>query len=356
MKIILYIFIFIGTCCQFSCNSAEKVGTTAPAFTIDSFVVPNTVIRAIFPLSDQEVWFAGSNGKYGHTKNAGQTWEIDSISIDQKYLELRSLSITENGYIYLVSVANPAIVLKGHKDSLIWETCFIDRSESTFFDQIVFKDQNNGFLLSDPQDHCFNLLITQDAGESWKKIPCDQIPNTMDNEAPYAASNSNAQWLHNSIYFLSGGPNGSRFFYTENNGQNWQAVSIPMPMGGTMTGGYSLDFYDHKNGLVAGGNWDSTSSLGKHIALTHNRGKTWKSLPYKLPYISSCRWIPGSDTSQLIGLSGRAKNGSSSIIICDLKQDTFWEYANTNFLSMEFSSDSIAWLGGRNKIAKLQLK
>lgn len=342
---------FISNCCNVSVENF----TSKPILLLDSFRIPNSTIRAIFPLNDNEVWFAGSNGRFGYTKNGGRNWFVDSIKIDSSNLDFRSLSITPNGYIYLVSVASPAIVLRTHKDSLNWEICFEDSSKDAFLDMILFKDNNHGFILSDPKENCFNLYFTKDAGSNWNKTPCAYIPQTLENEAPFAASNSNACWQSNTIYFLTGGIHGSRVFYSADNGQNWKTSNLPIINGGKMTGGFSLDFYSSKTGLAVGGNWDSVLQKSQNICITKDGGITWNTLPYELPYISCVNWLPNSNSRELFLLSGRAKQGPSGMYIINLQNDSIWQFKNTNYLTSVFSSDSIAWLGGRNKIARLKL-
>ena len=338
-----------------NCNSFEsKQSIQKPIFTIDSFDIPNTTVRALAAINDQEIWFAGSNGRFGYTTNAGKSWFIDSIIWNKKGLEFRSIALGAKNEVFMLSVTEPAVLIKYSKAHQSWTQDYLDTNNQTFLDMIAINRENKKFMVGDPIEGFFQFLI-QDDDKNWTRIDRQSIPESLINEAPFAASNSNIRYINSQICIITGGKSGSRIFRSSDHGKHWRAYSTPLISGAQMTGGFSLDFDNPKYGIAAGGNWDSVEQLGKHLIFSSDSGKSWLSLQFKVPYLSCVRWVPNSNSTQAIALSGRARGGTSSMHFIDLAEDTIYHFNNTNYLSMVFSSDSIAWLGGRNKIAKMSI-
>src|SRR6185503_17756335 len=67
-----------------------------------------TSIRALEVLNDSAVWFAGSNGIYGFTDDAGMTWTIDTLTIDSFIPEFRSIAILNDHTELLMNIGSPA--------------------------------------------------------------------------------------------------------------------------------------------------------------------------------------------------------------------------------------------------------
>lgn len=338
------------------CNSFQSKQTIQkPIFTIDSFEVPNTTVRALSAVNDQEIWFAGSNGRFGYTKDAGKTWFIDSIIWNQKGLELRSIALGAQNEVFMLSVTEPAMLIEYSKAQQSWTQNYLDTNSQTFLDMIAINKDNKKFMVGDPIEGFFQFLI-QDDDKNWKRIDRQLIPESLISEAPFAASNSNISYIDNQICIITGGKSGSRIYRSSDYGKHWNVYPTPLIAGAQMTGGFSLDFDDPKYGIASGGNWDSVEQLGKHLILSNDSGKSWSSLPYQVPYLSCVRWIPNSNSTKALALSGRARGGKSSMHYINLVNDTLYNFNNTNYLSMVFSSDSVAWLGGKNKIGRLSIK
>lgn len=350
LGLILSCFIWCG------CGNTNSVrNQPIPQISIDSFNIPNTTIRAMHVVSESEVWFAGSNGKWGYTKNGGITWQVDSIEYQGNKLEFRSIAMTKAGDLFLVSVAEPALILKSSVQNLNWRVVYQDTNQGAFLDMIQFQNDRNGILLGDPKNGCFQLATTQDGGETWTKITCNHIPMALSNEAPFAASNSNLDYIQEYIWFATGGKTGSRIYSSKDAGIHWNVVNTPIVKGGTMTGIYSLDFYNQQIGIVAGGNWDSIAERTSNIALTKDSGKTWQLKSLGLPYISCVQFIPNLKAEAALLLSGRGRPGESHIYYYDLVLDTAYSFSNTNYLSLQFANDHVAWISGRNKIGRLHI-
>jgi photosystem II stability/assembly factor-like uncharacterized protein len=106
---------------------------------------------------------------------------------------------------------------------------------SAFYDAIAFWDDQNGIAMGDPTDSCLSIILTSDGGDSWTKIPCDRLPPSANNEAAFAASNSNIALIGDHAWIVSGGGR-ARVFHSPDRGETWEVFDTPIIQGGKMTG------------------------------------------------------------------------------------------------------------------------
>jgi photosystem II stability/assembly factor-like uncharacterized protein len=133
-------------------------------------------------------------------------------------------------------------------------------------------------------------------------------------------------------------------------GQTWEIFDTPIRKGGAMTGIFSVDFYDEKQGVVFGGDWENKDQNTLNKAHTKDGGQTWQLLSDgQGPGYRSCvQYVPGSGGLELIavgipGISYSADGGASWRL---LSGDTYF--------TIRFApSGRLAWLAGKHKIAKM---
>jgi len=58
----------------------------------------------------------------------------------------------------------------------------------------------------------------------------------------------------------------------------------------------------------------------------------------------------------LFYLNGRVTNGASSMGFSNNNGSSWQILPNTNYISIQFSSQNVAWISGENKIARLNLE
>jgi photosystem II stability/assembly factor-like uncharacterized protein len=321
-KFILKSFIFFTFIFMISCQVSKSKADQSQQSITDSiiidlteFKIPNTSIRALEVLNDSTIWFAGSNGYWGYTRNSGASWHIEQIKSDSITPEFRSISITENGSVFIVSIANPAAILKSTDQGKNWLIVYSDSSENAFFDAIEFWNNDQGILLGDAIDQCFHIATTSDGGNTWKKIECKNLPKAFENENPFAASNTNISLHGSHAWFGTGGKDVSRVYHSSNYGKDWEVLNTPIISGKTMTGIYSIHFIDSLNGIIAGGNWENVTEKNNPIAITQDGGQSWKPVvdTNLNGYVSCIQFVPNSNGQKILALSGRSRGGDSEM-------------------------------------------
>lgn len=337
----------IGYPCTLRINEADS-----QIINLTEFNIPKTTIRALQVINDSTLWFAGSNGYWGNTQDNGVTWFTKQLKIDSIVPEFRSISVTDNGAIFLVSILKPAAIFKSTNRGNSWKIVYQDTDTNAFFDAIEFWDSQNGILLGDAINGCFHVAITNDGGETWNRVNCDNLPVALDGENPFAASNTNISLSGNSGWFATGGTNKSRVYHTPDFGKSWQVFNTPIIAGETMTGIYSIHFSNNTTGLVAGGNWEHVSDTNANLALTYDGGLTWTKIDNPIGFMSCAQFLPNS-TSEIMALQGRARGGNSKMAYSNDTGKTWQVFPNENYLSIQFANRNKAWISGKNKIARI---
>ena len=343
MRIILFVFIssILFSCTSEKSNSFSKV-TITPIFQ-DSLS-----IRAIAPISEDQVWFAANKGRVGFID--GTIPKLANIKYGDSLLQFRAIAVRTNA-VFVMSVGNPGVLYKisvDKNEASAIEEVYVEKGEKVFYDAIAFWDDKEGIAMGDPTENCLSIIITRDGGNHWEKIPCSNLPKTEDQEAAFAASNTNIAIVKDHVWIASGGKR-ARVFHSADRGVTWEVFNTPIIQGKAMTGIYSIAFYDEKIGVVFGGNWDKKDFNEGNKAITHDGGKTWKLVSNGAGpgYRSAVAFVPGTNGNGLVAV------GSPGISYSADQGATWIELSSEGFYALAFVNDSLAFASGRNKISRL---
>jgi photosystem II stability/assembly factor-like uncharacterized protein len=316
---------------------------------IASFKLPGISIRAIEVVEDGQLWFAGSSGRYGRI--IGNHLELDSISHQEKYPAFRSIAY--NGkHIFLLSIESPALLYKIDPAAPLgnFELVYQETDPKAFYDSMAFFDTEHGLAVGDPTSNCLSVLRTIDGGDSWTKVSCDKLPDIVEGEAAFAASNTNIAIYENSAWLASGGQK-ARVFRTSDLGLNWKVSETPMVQGGKMTGIFSMDFFDGQNGIIMGGNWEEKKYSKNTKAISSDGGETWNIVGsnHAPGYISCVQYRPGGDGKELMAVS------TEGIYYSKNSGMTWKKIGQNGFYSLRFINRDLAWLSVHEKLVKIKL-
>ncbi|MBT8220214.1 MAG: oxidoreductase [Bacteroidia bacterium] len=326
-----------------SLNNADQRNIDLDTSRIERFEI-NCSIRAIHPVSDQECWFAGSNGMWGYTRNGGQEWIIDSIQHpDQPNMQFRSIAVTKEA-TYLLSIGSPTLLYRSPDMGKTWTMVYQENDSLAFYDAMMFRDDKIGFAMGDPTAGCISVIKTVDGGHNWVKIPCVTLPPTKAGEAAFAASNSNIDIVDNNVWIVSGGQR-SRVFHSSDLGESWKVYDTPIIQGGTMTGAFSMDFFDAHHGILIGGDWENKEMNRSNKAVTKDGGQTWLLVSDgQDPGYQSCVQYLGSKEEILsVGIPGISFSKDGGQTWKSVSKEPYYTFRN---------AQNLIWLAGPNKIAR----
>lgn len=344
-----FLFILLAVLTIISCQRKAEVEFNS--VNITPVFIDSLSIRAIQPLDENRVWFAADKGKVGLID--GDTPKLAVIKYEDSLLHFRSIAATKEA-IFVLSIANPAVLYKigfnGTAATNI-EEVYNEKDDNVFYDSMKFWNDTEGIAIGDPTDGCMSVIITRDGGNTWRKLSCNDLPKVEKGEAAFAASNSNISIFGDNAWVATGGKK-SRVMRTLDKGKTWDIFDTPIIQGKAMTGIYSIDFLDEKNGIIFGGNWEDKSFNEGNKAITKNGGKTWKLIANGEDpgYRSSVKYVPGTDGQGIVAV------GSLGISFSGDAGKTWKELSNEGFFAIEFVNDSIAFASGNNRISRLVFK
>jgi photosystem II stability/assembly factor-like uncharacterized protein len=286
--------------------------------------------RGISAVSRQVAWASGTHGTYLRTTNGGRTWTPAQVP-DATQLDFRAVVAFSADEAFLMSAGSgdQSRIYHTIDAGAHWQLQFKNTNPKGFFDSMVFWDRTHGMVLGDPvpDDHGklkFELLETED-GENWRALSPNNLPEAMEGEGAFAASNTciailsqdsvvprwgpldtwpkigpaaprqaggesrplSAAALDPNIWFATGGK-AARVFHSADRGQTWQVFNTPIAHGPDSAGIFSITFRDAQHGVIAGGDYKHPKDDGPNLASTDDGGSTWKLSEVKpQPYFSA---------------------------------------------------------------------
>ena len=346
--LLLFFTLLANSCANNEKKEVENIDTNTPPTinkaTLKSWEIENSV-RALEVINENTIWYAGSASKYGYTTDGGNTWQVDSLKINDKTLAFRAIAATDSA-LFLLSIASPTFLFKTTDWGKNWDIVYQENDTLSFYNSMAFWDNKKGIATGDPIGGCLSIITTKDGGDSWQKIPCEKLPLTEKGEAEFAASNTNISIVDKNVWIATGGTK-ARVFHSADYGDTWEVIQTPIIEGEQMTGIYSVDFFDNNQGIIFGGDWNNKTMNSKNKALTTDGGKTWALVADSLaPGYRSCVQYISEKTLIAVGSPG---------ISYSYDGGNHWNsYSTDGFYTVRISpSKKTAWLAGKNKLGNL---
>lgn len=232
----------------------------------------NASLRGLSVVNEKVVWVSGSNGTVLHTVDGGKNWNVSEIEGENNN-DFRSIHAWNENEAIVFGVKGPAFAYKTTDGGKQWQVVFRDISNGLFFNSLKFADKNNGLAVSDPIDKKFFILKTEDAGNSWERIL--NIPDALEGEANFAASNTCIEFLPTGKAWIASGGKAARVFYSKDFGNSWQVSKTPIIRGQASAGIFSISFRNDSEGIIVGGIYDEPQINQNIAAYTVDGGETW---------------------------------------------------------------------------------
>ena len=263
-------------------------------------------LRGVSAVSRRVVWASGTHGTYLRTVDGGKNWIAAQVP-DATSLDFRGIVAFSADEALLMSSGpgEQSRIYHTFDGGRHWNLQFTNANPKGFFDSIAFWDPKHGVLLGDPIPDengklKFEVLLTDD-GQTWHVVPPTQLPEAIEGEGAFAASNTCIGIIRKSveglrlsgasgaqkegasasdgadpnIWFATGGK-GARVFHSPDRGKTWEAFDTPIVHGPESAGIFSIALRDAQHGVIAGGDYKHPRDDGPNLAFTDDGGKTWK--------------------------------------------------------------------------------
>ncbi len=346
MKTIYILLILALAGCR--SNESEVSRSSFTQVEIETILEDSISVRAI-EVMGSNLAFGANKGRFGLYNDSTDEIKVNVQEHDSVLPEFRAVASTESDF-FMLSVGNPALLYKTG-DAGDMELVYTEEGEDVFYDAITFWNDEEGIAMGDPTNNCLSVIITRDGGNTWTKLDCENLPEVGEGEAAFAASNSNIAVQGNHTWILSGGMK-SRVYYSPDKGESWDVFETPLLQGKPTTGGYSIDFYNEKTGIIVGGDYTSPEGNIGNIAVTNDGGKNWRlASEGKGPgYLSGVKYVPNTNAGEVVAV------GPAGIFYSEDAGENWENLSNEAFHTLRFVTDTIAYAGGNNRIAKLKFK
>lgn len=318
-------------------------------------------VCALEVVDDSTVYYVGSKGNWGFTEDGGLHWRHDSVVVEGRRRAFRSLAVTGEA-LHVLSIESPAVLLRSEDRGARWNCVLREDHPDAFFDAMVFWDDREGIAWGDPVPdgsgrRVMAVRVTRDGGRTWEAVPGEALPEVVPGEAAFAASNGNLAVQGDTVWGITGGV-ASRVFRSTDRGRTWRVFETPGIQGGTMTGLFSIDMWNSREGVAMGGNWEEMGNSRGNKVFTADGGETWElRAEGEGPGYRSCvRAVPGSGGKMLWAVGPPGVN---------LSWDGGWSWvearwpegmAQGEWLTVRFTPDGrVAWLAGRGQVLAVEV-
>ncbi|MBR9854457.1 MAG: oxidoreductase [Algicola sp.] len=341
-----YILPLLMVLVSFSCSNETKKQAFA-SVEITPVLEDSVSIRAITYLGGRTLAFAGSEGIYG-------TVDVNSLQVrsniqryDSVIPSFRAVGGTSEDF-FMLSIESPALLYKTGDQGKM-ELVYTEEGEGVFYDSLAFWNDLEGIAVGDTVDGCLSVIITRDGGNSWAKLPCSDLPEGIEGEGAFAASNSNIAIKGDKTWI---GTTEGRIYFSGDKGQTWELQQTPIISDEPTQGIYSMDFFNENIGYAIGGDYTQPESNKANKVKTVDGGKTWQIMADgEEPGYKSCvQFVPNSDGESLVavGFTGISYSSDGGASWQQLSEDPFF--------TIRFLNDSTAFAAGNKRISKLVFK
>ena len=303
-------------------------------------------VRAI-EIMGNSLAFAANKGAFGTIDLATGKLRLNIQKYHTGIPEFRAVGHTSTDF-FMLSIANPALLYKTG-DTGKMELVYKEEDDAVFYDAMTFWNDKEGIAMGDSMNGCLSIIITRDGGNSWKKIPCSRLPKSGEGEGAFASSNTNIKTVGEKTWIAT---TNSRIYFSPDKGISWEVFETPIVKASQTQGIYSVDFWDENLGIVVGGDYTQPEKNEANKAITKDGGRTWQLISDgKIPNYKSCvQFVPNTQGKGIVAL------GFTGISYSFDMGSSWQQLSDEGFFTLRFLNDSVAYAGGKNKIAKLTFR
>lgn len=312
------------------------------------------LLQAVSPVSDDVVWVSGHAATYAVTSDGGSTWAAHVVP-DADGLQFRDVAAfsTSSAYLMSAGTGDASRIYRTDDGGDSWTLQYVADHPDAFLDCFDFWDESRGLAYGDAIDGVPFILMTEDGGRSWGRVPSEGLPAAQEGEGGFAASGTCLTTGDAGLAWIATG-NGerARVLNTENYGQSWRSSEVPV-VGGSGSGLTTVQLDSRGVGVALGGVIGQDSVRSENVAVTTDFGATWQvggSLAMEGPVYGSALVEGVGNPIAVVAVGPRGLDWSS-----DGGQS--WQSSVTlTFWAVAFASPAAGWAVGPNgRIVKLAM-
>jgi photosystem II stability/assembly factor-like uncharacterized protein len=259
-------------------------------------------LRGVSAVNERVAWASGAGSTVLRTSDGGATWQ--KISVTSDTLDFRDVDAINAQTAYILSIGNGPVsrIYKTTDAGATWTMQFKADDEKVFLDAMSFWDADRGIVFGDSVDGKLYVLLTENGGRTWTRVPPSSLPPALAGEGAFAASGTNIALFGKTHAWIGTGAGArARVLRTADRGRTWQVADTPLAAGQS-SGIFSIAFRDEKHGVVAGGDYRKEQEAIDNLAVTSDGGITWKLVKGLSGFRSVVAYVPGTNKPALVAL------------------------------------------------------
>lgn len=329
---------------NFSCKKTENRNPFT-SVEIENIYEDSLSIRAI-DIVGKTLRYAANKGTFGNIDLQSGKIREGIQKYHNSIPEFRAITHTATDF-FMISVGTPALLYKTG-DGGTMDLVYMEEGDGVFYDAMTFWNDKEGIAVGDSVNGCFSIIITRDGGHTWNKLSCNVLPEFMEGEGAFAASDTNIKTIGNNTWVATT----KRILFSPDKGKTWEAFESPILNTEATQGVYSIDFWNEELGIAMGGDYTNPDGNTENKALTLDGGKTWSLIAdgQEPSYKSCVQFVPNSEGKEIVAL------GFTGICYSSNQGETWYRLSDESFYSIRFLNDSIAYASGKHRIAKLTFR
>ena len=304
-------------------------------------------VNYIHAVDENIVWASGYDGsgsnlpvqEFTRTVNGGELWEADTIGGTAPSDGDIAMICAIDEYTAWVPIHSGAIqgIWKTSDGGVNWvhqDTALYSGSGS-FPNVVHFWNENDGWCQGDPVDGYFEMYTTTDGGDTWTRVPSEDIP------APNTGEYGTVGYydvLGDTVWFgTQCSTNPGRVFKSTDKGYTWTVADTPFPSSGWV----DVRMKDDMNGLAM-----DKRSGGSLLAETSDGGETWTSItPTGYFFDYDIAYIPGTENMWITTGAATGDSGASYSLDGGYTWVNYDEVSGVQLLDCDFIEGGIGWAG-----------
>lgn len=218
-------------------------------------------LRGLSVVDARVAWASGSEGALGVTVDAGATWSFrPPAGLEAR--DFRDVHGFSAERAVALAVGSPGLLLETIDGGATWIERWRDERPEIFLDGLDCAGARC-VAFGDPVDGRFVLLLSENAGRSWRALAG---PRALPEEAAFAASGRSIRLAPGEPFGVAigtGGGSRPRLLVSEDGGATFRASQPPLAAGAPSRGVFALARRDDGEWVAVGGDYrDETERAG----------------------------------------------------------------------------------------------
>jgi len=230
-------------------------------------------LRGLSVVDRSVAWASGSEGQVGVTLDGGRSWRFRPVE-GHESRDFRDVEGFSAERALLLAVGSPGLLLETADGGATWRERYRDVRPEVFLDGFDCAGEVC-VAFGDPIAGRFLLVVSEDAGRSWREL---RGPAALPGEAAFAASGRSIRMAPGvpwGVALGTGGGSRPRLLLSRDGGATFRAAQPPLAGGASSRGLFALAARDDGEWVVVGGDYRDESASAGSAARSEESGATF---------------------------------------------------------------------------------